>query len=421
MSKVSNNSTLLSNLISYLDKKNKLTDYKHLLSKRNKLTLKKNYCILSLINSLHKKIKSSEKEIKDFLFSELNKNFNIFFEVLEDEAEIAFKNQLESDLKEFKTQSKFDFYIENKDNYLVINKLKEFLENSTTNSILLIGSKGSGKSYLVRELLRETEYVYLNLETFSEKLFRFKTNKKVFINYFSDFKLIVFDNLESINKNSDSYKLLQKIEISRKELGNKNIFIIGTEKFESKKTITNNLLVLPPPSQSFVLQLTKELLKRHHPDLKITESAIEFLSYLLGNNLKELINKLFKFLIFLDGYSYQTNILDKEELNNIFNNLFNKSEKKSLINYEQNSQLKALCDKKRFILDVIKSKSKTKKEVFERDQIIHILKEKFNFSIKDISLILSRSKSSIHYSLKKIKNKKESETFKNYFDYLTKI
>ncbi|WP_258393869.1 hypothetical protein [Mycoplasma wenyonii] len=169
------------------------------------------------------------------------------------------------------------------------------------------------------------------------------------------------------------------------------------------------------------MQLTKELLRKHYPELKITESAIEFLSYLLGNNLKELINKLFKFFIFLESYSFQTNILDKEELNNIFNELFNKSEKKRLINYEQNSQLKALCEKKSFNLGTVKSKSKTKKSVFERDQIIHILKESFNFSIKDISQILSKSKSSIHYSLKKVKKKKESETFKNYFDYLTKI
>ncbi|AFN64811.1 dnaA chromosomal replication initiation protein [Mycoplasma wenyonii str. Massachusetts] len=334
---------------------------------------------------------------------------------MKDEAELTLKIQLESELKDFKSNSKLDFFIHNPNNSLVINKLKEFITNSET-SLLLIGSKGSGKSYLIKELLKEVEYIYLNLKTFQEKLFIFKSNKKAFITSLKNYKLIVFDNLESISK--DSYKLLKQIKEVREELGNKNLFI---QVESNNQQITNNLLVLPPPTQKFVLQLTKELLKRHYPELKITESAIEFLSYILGNNLKELINKLFKFFLFLESYSFQTNILDKEELNNIFNDLFNKSEKKSLINYEQNSQLKALCEKKSFDLEIVKSKSKTKKSVFERDQIIHILRERFNFSIKDISQILSRSESSIHYSLNKIKNKKESETFKNYFDYLTKL
>ncbi|KMZ96241.1 hypothetical protein PVNG_02379 [Plasmodium vivax North Korean] len=208
------------------------------------------------------------------------------------------------------------------------------------------------------------------------------------------------------------------IKQKREEEKKINIFI-ATDNLKNSylyNTFFNNIIIFNSPKNEFILELIDNILEKKYSDLKITTSSKNFLSCLLGNNLKEVLNKLFKFLIFLEGFNYQENILDSKFLKDNFDNLFHLKEKRKIINYEENEQLKIICEKKKFDLEKIKSKSKKKMLVFQRDQIIYILNTRLGFSYSDISKILSRNIFNIYYSVKKIKRKMNKEVFKRYFE-----
>nr|WP_193353155.1 helix-turn-helix domain-containing protein [Candidatus Mycoplasma haematolamae] len=272
--------------------------------------------------------------------------------------------------------------------------------------------------------MRERDFLYLDLRYFRKKVLIYQGKEREFVNYFSTQPLVVFDNLESISKKTTSFKLLNSIKELREELSKPNIFISSAELDTPEESFFDSdweKLYWSSPSQPFALELIKSLLTRFYSSLRLTESAIVLLSFLLGNNLKVLINRLLKLFLFLESFEYTSSIIDSKELKELFDELFPLKEKKELISYEDNSQLKAICRKKNFSIEEIRSSSRKKRIVFERDQIIYIMKEKLNFSVLDISRILLKSKSGVFYSFKKILRKREDETFRDYFDYLTKI
>ncbi|AGX88793.1 helix-turn-helix domain-containing protein [Mycoplasma parvum] len=336
------------------------------------------------------------------------------------------EKELINELVKFKRFSENDFYIENLENKLIISKINRLLKEGSGKTYLILGEKGSGKTYLFKWLLKDLEnFLYIDLENFQKNFLYLLNNSKLFISFLKKWNIILLDNFELLDSKSKFYKVIELLKKEREEEGKLNIFIESSDKnlFEYQNSFfdKNNIFYLNSPNSIFLIEIIKKLLQKYFNELKITESSISFLSLYLGKDLKIFINKLFKLFFFLQCFEYNVKILDIDNLKKILNELFNLKEKKELINYKNNSQIEIICKKKNFDLRKIKSKSKKREIVFERDQIIYILKEKLNFSIQDISKILFKSESGIIYSLKKIYKRRESNYFREYFDFLIQI
>ncbi|ADX97552.1 P-loop NTPase family protein [Mycoplasma suis] len=336
------------------------------------------------------------------------------------------KKHLNNDLNKFKTFSETDFYIENSENSSIRGKIEELLSSNSGNSILILGEKGCGKTHLFKWFLKDlNDFLYIDFLNFRKiSLFLTEKNLEKFDFLFQK-KLLLIDNFEDLKINSKLYKKVKLLKEEREKRGNINIFIETWEKnlFEYKNALfeKKDIIYLRKPNNEFLKEMIKNLIQKNFKELKITESSISFLSIYLGNDLKIFINKLLKLFLFLKCFEYNANVLDTKNLQKILDFLFNEQERKELINYRNNSQLEIICEKKNFEVDRIRSKSKKRKIVFERDQVIFILKEKLNFSIKDISKILLKSQSGINYSLKKTYRRRKSENFREYFDFLAQI
>lgn len=417
-----------SDVITFLNKKNKNFEInQEILSIKNELINNYFYVYTNLknINFLEKFKSEINQEISEKLNKKVEVIFKTYFCELKDELDYETKNLIDkNNLKKF---------VINNRNKNIFNSLSKLISQENLNSVIyLFGNEGTGKTLLISTILKKyintyknKKVNYINIFDFSNKYYScIKTNENLddFISVFLEYDLLIFDDFSLIKGKEKLNEIIY--EITNKSIHlNKKVIYISNIKENSFNLIdkkiqelieNGHIFKLNDPNEEDIKQIISKLIENDNKNLKITDESLNYLSSILGNNLSVVIDKMMKILFFFENPP-TLKIIDLKTLKKILEKISFFKKRKNLSNFQNNQQLKFICETLNFNLKEILGKSRKKEIVFNRNIVIYLLKKKLNFSHEYIAKILSKDHSTITHSIKNMDLKMNEKSFKNYF------
>lgn len=306
----------------------------------------------------------------------------------------------------------------NKDSYRLLLKILETGE-SLFNPIYIYGSTGLGKTHLVSAFSNEfvkkfpnKKIHFIESNTFVKEILNalYKGNNEVenIKNKYSECDILIMEDIQYLSEKAKTNEIF--FNIFNNILKNRKTIIMTSDCSTSELSGFEERMIsrlssgittkIKSPKSNVLIDLIGNYLDTE--SVKLTDNAMEFLINHFNNDIRKLNGILNKLIFFTNVNETEINIIDEDKLIEILD--LDSIKNKKVVQVNPNSVINAVAKLYNLKLQDIIGKSRKKSPTVARHVAMYILREIYQFQLKEIGSIMSnRDHTTILNGVSKIK------------------